>query len=154
MPTPTVMSRENVWVFFRVGDVPCALPAQIVESVEASLDVTPAAGAPKVVIGLAVIRGQTIPVVDLHRLFGQPEPRSAGSCLVVRFPSGERAALRATETEDIEGVEETAFQPLAIPGGQSRFSRRVIVRDDGRIWLALDPDRLAGTRVRKVPRAA
>lgn len=155
MPTPTVMAdHESVWVFFRVGAVPCALPASSVESVERELAVTAAAGAPRAVAGLALVRDHTVPVVDLHRLFGQPGPPSGGSYLVVRLPSGVRAALWVSDTEDIERVEPGSFQPLTVPGGRSRFSRRVIVRDDGRLWLALDAERLVGKGARKAARAA
>ncbi len=155
MPTPRVMAEfDTVWVFFRVGAVPCALPASAVESVERELAVTSAAGAPKFVAGLAVVRGHTVPVVDLHHLFGQPGPPSGGNYLVVRVPSGVRAALWVSDTEDIERVEPGSFQPLTVPGGRSRFSRRVIVREDGRPWLALDAERLVGKGAQKAARAA
>lgn len=155
VPTPKVMGEfDAVWVFFRVGAVPCALPAGAVESVERELAVTPAAGAPRSVAGLALVRSHVVPVVDLHRLFRQPAPRSGGSYLVVRLASGQSAALWVSDTEDIERVEPHAFQSVAIPGRRSRYARRVIVREDGRLWLALDAERLVVKGARNVAQAA
>lgn len=145
---------SDAWVFFRVGSVPCALPAAVVESVERELEVTPTAGAPKAVAGVAVVRGQVLPVVDTRRLFNQPPAPPEGCFLVIRLPDGAPVALWVSETEDIERVEERCFQALRLPGRPSRFTREVIVRANGQVYLALDPERLVAKGQRASKKAA
>jgi chemotaxis signal transduction protein len=65
-------------VEFRVGARTLALPADRVTQVERVSEVVRAPGLPPVVIGIANIGGQALPVVDLRRAFGQ-SPASAGN---------------------------------------------------------------------------
>lgn len=145
--------RSTTWVFFHVGAVPCALAAEVVESVEGTLQVTPVAGAPPFVAGLASVRGRVVPAVDLHRLFAQPSPEDGGTFLVTRI-GADTAALWVTSVEGIEQVGADAFQPLRLPGVRTRFARRVIVREGLRLCLALDPEELLTGPVRELARAA
>lgn len=152
---PRVMAQnDNAWLFFRVGSVPCALPATEVESVERALEVTPAVGVPRSVAGVTVVRGAVVPVLDLHWLFRQPTVPAEGCFLVIRSQDGTPVALRVSETEDIEHVEERRFQALRIPGSSSRFARKVIVRENGQLYLVLDPTRLVAKGQGATGRAA
>lgn len=145
--------RSTTWVFFHVGAVPCALAAEAVESVERTLQVTPVAGAPPSVAGLASVRGRVVPALDLHRLFAQPSPEEGGTFLVTRVGE-DTAALWVTSVEEIEQVGADSFQPLRLPGARSGFARRVIVRKRNRLCLALEPEQLLTGAVRKLARAA
>jgi purine-binding chemotaxis protein CheW len=90
----------------RAGERLCALPiASVVETMR-PLPVTPLAGAPPYVRGVAIVRGEPVPVVDLAALVGAGDPPGA----LARFVSvraGGRAAVLAVA--GVVGV--TALDP-------------------------------------------
>ncbi len=57
----------------RVGTLLCALPIEHVVETMRPLPVEPISGAPRFVRGLAIIRGEPVPVVDAGRLVGNDE---------------------------------------------------------------------------------
>jgi len=63
-------SRRS-WLLCRAGVHLCALPLAQVLEVMRPLPVEPLAEAPAFLLGLSVIRGAAVPVLDLGRLLGQ-----------------------------------------------------------------------------------
>lgn len=59
------------WLLCRMGEHTCALPVEYVVEVMRLLPVKPLAGAPLVVRGVAIIRGDVVPVIDAGRFIGQ-----------------------------------------------------------------------------------
>src|SRR4051812_10230531 len=88
-------------LIFGVGRLLCALPlADVVETVR-PLPVQPLAGAAAGLLGVAVIRGEAVPVVDAGRLLGDPEAvpsrfvPTATPRGTVAFATGEVVGVRA-----------------------------------------------------------
>jgi purine-binding chemotaxis protein CheW len=63
-------NRHARSVVCRVGARICALPVEVVIETMRPLPIEPVAGVPAFVVGLAIIRGQPVPVVDAARLLG------------------------------------------------------------------------------------
>jgi purine-binding chemotaxis protein CheW len=68
---PEADRKSDLSLICRVRKRLCALPLEHVIETLRPLPIEPVAGAPSVVLGLAVIRGIPLPVVDAGRLFGE-----------------------------------------------------------------------------------
>jgi purine-binding chemotaxis protein CheW len=89
----------------------CALPLEHVVELLRPLPVEPVAGAPPFVLGLAVIRGAPLPVVDSARLLGADDAR-AGRFVTVN--AGNRRVALAVD--GVLGVRAIALESLhALP---------------------------------------
>jgi purine-binding chemotaxis protein CheW len=62
--------ERKVWLICRVSTRVCALPLDAVIETLRPLPVEPIAGAPAFVAGVAIIRGEPMPIVDAARLLG------------------------------------------------------------------------------------
>src|SRR5262245_55203250 len=72
------------WFVFRAGGQLQALPISYVIETMPPQPVVPVAGAPDYVLGISVIRGQPVPVVDTGRLVGGT-PTEASRVVTVRL---------------------------------------------------------------------
>jgi purine-binding chemotaxis protein CheW len=70
-----VLSEDRLVLSFRAGGRHCTLPAADIVETMRPLPVTPVAGGPASVRGVAVIRGDPVPVVSVARLLGAEHPR-------------------------------------------------------------------------------
>jgi len=81
----------DLWLVCRVQAQLCALPLERVVETLRPLPIEPVAGGPAFVLGLAVIRGAPLPVVDTARLLGAQHERAER--FVVVEVDGRRIAL-------------------------------------------------------------
>jgi purine-binding chemotaxis protein CheW len=83
---------RSTLVTFELGEVRLAVDAARVREVVRAVAVTPLPGAPDVVEGVIDLRGETIPVFDTRRRFGQqPRPVEPADHFVI-VETGERTA--------------------------------------------------------------
>jgi purine-binding chemotaxis protein CheW len=73
-PSPRVSAQEGPALVCRVRNLCCALSVSHVVETMRPQPVEPLTSAPGFVIGVAVIRGVAVPVVDVGALLGSPEP--------------------------------------------------------------------------------
>ena len=93
-------SRDGLYLVCRVRQRCCALDlAQVVEIMR-TLPIQPVAAAPQGVLGLSIIRGQPIPVIDAGALLGETARGKPSRLATIRC--GDRIAALAFE--DILGV--------------------------------------------------
>lgn len=81
----------DLWLVCRVQAQLCALPLERVVETMRPLPIEPIAGGPSFVLGLAVIRGAPLPVVDTARLLGAQHEQAER--FVVVEVDGRRIAL-------------------------------------------------------------
>jgi len=93
----------------RSGNYACALPLAYVAEVMRPLATKPLPGTSETVRGLAVIRGEPTPVIDLGALLGSPCGDSCTRFVTIRL--GERRA--ALGVEAVLGIRELASELLA-----------------------------------------
>jgi len=117
---------------FEVGDLTCALPAEVTHEVLPSEPATRLPGAPPSVDGLVNVRGTLLTVIDAHRLLGRERlPEHEGAIVAVevfrrrcglrvgrvvdllRIPAGGIAAR-----EDLPGVEPAIVRGVGRTGGR------------------------------------
>ena len=95
------------YLTFEVGEHRCAVHLPRVERVVQALEPDPLPGAPKVVMGVVLIRGEALPVFDPTVRFGEEAtPMRLEDHLVVIETERRKVALRVQETHGI-----TKFAP-------------------------------------------
>jgi purine-binding chemotaxis protein CheW len=76
------MVGSTVCLLTRVGSRTCAVPVELVSETMRPLPIAPLAAMPPFVLGLSVVRGTPVPVIDAPRLLG-----ATGSVKPGRFVS-------------------------------------------------------------------
>jgi purine-binding chemotaxis protein CheW len=95
----------------RVDTRLCALPLPSVVETMRRLPVEPLAGAPSFVLGLSIVRGVPIPVIDLARLLGNPSGRDAGRLVTVRA-GARQIGLAVTDVVGIHSIPASTARDL------------------------------------------
>ncbi len=98
-------------VLTRVSQGFCAFSIADVIEIMRPCPVQPVPEAPDWVLGLAVIRGGPVPVVDLGRFLAASEPRPAGRWLTLRI-AGRQVAVAVPEVLGVRGLKANLFRDL------------------------------------------
>lgn len=125
------MSAPTPHLVFHAGDRDYAVPAVFAAEVITLPRLTPAPGAPPYVSGVAVIRGEVIPVVELGALSGGPRKgRPRG--VLVRLPHGPLAfgADRVSALQPVLPAAPSATAPVP-----DRYLVESAQADGSRIWV-------------------
>jgi purine-binding chemotaxis protein CheW len=135
-------SRENRSLLCRVRMLLCALPLPHVVETMRPLPIQPLGGMPPFVRGLSVIRGATVPVVDVGALLGLPTDGQATRFVSLR--TGERRVALAVE--EVVGVRALSSVPLeTLPPLLHRTKGRVIAlvgKLDASLLIVLQDSRI------------
>jgi purine-binding chemotaxis protein CheW len=143
------------FVLFRVRRRLCAVPVAHVAETMRPLPIEPVAGQPAFVLGLAVIRGSPLPVVDAGALFdGVAEPVAAhGSSSITGTARAARFVVLALEprrvallVDEVVGVSDLGGAALAALPGLLREAKPDVVEAVG----ALDRELLLVLRVARL----
>ena len=125
----------------RIGTGLCALPLQHVVETLRPLPMAPLAGAPKYVLGVALIRGVAQPVIDVARLLGEQDAE------ITRFVTlriGERRVALAigqiVGTRVLAREEMQELPPLLRDAGHGSLA--ALGKLDAELLLVLDSARL------------
>jgi purine-binding chemotaxis protein CheW len=98
------------FVHFRSGEQEYALGARFALEVLRAPELTPLPGAPPLLRGLTLLRGEVLPVVELAPLFGRPAPTFHGPVLVVGATRPE-FGVRADAVEEVRLLARAALLP-------------------------------------------
>src|SRR5687767_10418413 len=96
------MSAESL--VFRAGSVLCALPLDDVVETMRPLPVRPLADMPGHVLGVSVVRGTAIPVIDVAALLGAGEEDAGPARFIVIRAGPGQAALATGQVVGIESL--------------------------------------------------
>lgn len=127
---------------FRLAGQRLAVPLESVVRVIPALNCTPLPGAPQTVLGLANVRGQILPVVDLGRRFAWPSPPPTLWQPFLWLRSHTRDLLLPADA--VETATQCSTQDLfdaAQPQVPSETIRGVLRTADG-MWLIQDVEQL------------
>lgn len=97
-------------VHFRSGEQGYALGSHFVLEVLRAVELTTLPGAPPLLRGLTLLRGEVLPVVELAPLFGRTTPTTQGPVLVVGTRKPE-FGLRTDVVEEVRGLSRAALLP-------------------------------------------
>lgn len=103
-------AEPTSWLLCRVGTVLCALPIEQVIEIMRPFAIEPVAGAPQYVLGVSIIRGVPVAVVDLGRIAGDRATRSER--LIAVTAATRTIALAVDAVLGIQTVTADAFGQL------------------------------------------
>jgi purine-binding chemotaxis protein CheW len=155
-PEPAVAAPPVQLCTFRVGGGDYALDVMRVHEIVNPLPVTPVPRASPLLDGVARLRDEIVPVVDVRRRFGlAPAPAGARTKFLVVKVGARRVALVVDEVCEVLRVDRGAIRPappvaagsgprffLGVCGGGGRAGRRGA--DTGRLRLLVDVRALLG----------
>jgi len=105
-------------LLFRVGEGSYAVRGSEVTALVRAARLTPLPRAPELVAGLLDLRGELVPILDLHRRFGHPpRPLQAADHFVIVQAGSRRIGLWVDRAEDFQSLPEAAFDasPAKLP---------------------------------------
>ena len=108
----------------------CALPIACVAEIMRRLPIDPMPGAPPFVLGLAIIRGAPMPVVDVAQLF--EDERSDSAYLVSTLLGNARVALAVDSVLGVRPIPDGSLQalPSLLENAASDVVSRIGALDD------------------------
>jgi purine-binding chemotaxis protein CheW len=129
----------------RVATRICALPVGVVIEIMRPLPIDPIAGAPGFVAGLAILRGEPVPVVDAARLLGAG-PGRPGRFVALRTAPRPVARSVVLAVDGVLGVHRLAAeQQVALPALAGALAGEVIAAVgalDAQLLIVLEAARL------------
>jgi purine-binding chemotaxis protein CheW len=129
------MTEARSHLLFRAGDRDWAISATFAAEVVPLPALTPAPGAPPFVAGVAVLRGEVIPVIELGVLLGGPQ-EARERAVLVRLPHGP-VAFAADRVSTLRPVVPAA------PAEEAPVPARYVVEspqpDGSRLWVVNVP---------------
>ncbi|HTV87439.1 MAG TPA: chemotaxis protein CheW [Stellaceae bacterium] len=125
----------------RIADLHCAIPGARVSEVMRAPAIEPLAGMPAFVLGLSIIRGMPVPVIDAHSLLNAAASRAA--YVIVLDVGGRAVALAVDEIIGLRRIAGDALAPLPpLLRNVANDAVAAIRVCDGELLLLLDTARL------------
>ncbi|MDB4946072.1 MAG: chemotaxis protein CheW [Labilithrix sp.] len=121
-----------------IGRIRCAIPLEHVVETSRPLPVEPLAGAPDVVRGVALLRGEPLPVVDAGRLLGVTSEGAEGARFVVLRVGARRAVLAVDGVTGVRGLRGARTEPLAELLGGARQALAAIGVQGQELLVVID----------------
>lgn len=128
-------------LIFRLGTARCSLPLHSVVEIFRPLPIEPIKDAPEFVLGLAIVRGEPVPVVDISQLVTGRHGHPAR--FVVVQTGVRRVALAVDEVVGIRLLEAERLQDLPpLLGGSDSAVVSAIGTLDSELFMVLHASRL------------
>jgi purine-binding chemotaxis protein CheW len=140
---------EQKYVVFRLEQEFYGIGIERVERILADQTITKVPRAPKLLLGIFDMRGETVPAVDLRKRFEMKDFDGAANFVVVSTEAG-RCALRVDAVDGIIVTEDTAVEtPGALLDSANDPVVAGIVRHQERIVVLLNPDEVVHAELQK-----
>lgn len=148
------MAQPGTCLLMRTRSLTCAVPLPHVVETLRPLPLEPLASPPPFVLGLSVIRGAPVPVVDLGRLLG-----AAGAPLPVRFVvlrvAGRRVALAVEGVLGVRELDPARLQDLPpLLSGAEAGAVEAVAAHDAHLLVVLRAARTVPDDLRPMPEAS
>ena len=130
-------------VIFRVNGQPYGMKIDYLEGIEAIENVTPVANAPANIIGIANIRGEVVPVLDLAARFGTRCIAERPQYLLIRI-NGEPMCFRVDSVDGMKvyASEELMVVPKIVIGAKTKYISSAIKTDTDELGLVIMPEKI------------
>ncbi|HEY3500956.1 MAG TPA: chemotaxis protein CheW [Polyangiaceae bacterium] len=136
-------SERSQWLLVESGGHACALPLACVRETMRPLPLERLGGVPNFVLGLAVIRGSSVPVVDLAALLERPNPEQRFGRFLTLAVNGREVALAVEAVRGVSRLENGVFDALPpLLGGAGSAAVKALALHDSELLLVLEASRL------------
>jgi purine-binding chemotaxis protein CheW len=138
-----VESPRQTVVLVRAGSHLCGLPIDGVIETMRPLSVSPVQGAPRFLQGVAIVRGEPVPVVDLAVLLGDAATPPGPEARFVTVRAGERsAALAVSAVRGVSTLDPAELRRLPLLADTYAGALDALRARDGDLLLVLGAARL------------
>ncbi len=141
-PTPAAIAADAAFVIVRVGPERFAVPMQVLDEVASVAAGIALPHVSALVLGLANVRGELLPLLDTGVLLGVAAGYRLGAAnrtLVVRDQRGRRAGLPVDAVESVEALDAETFRSQgAAPAGSGPVRRVGVGEHQGRALTLID----------------
>lgn len=128
-------------LMFELGELRCALPAEHVTEIMRPQPVSGLANAPSFVLGLALIRGEAMPVIDLAKLV-LGKSAQISRFIVIRV--GDRnMALAVNDVQGLAPLEANSAEAMSPMLMESLDTVQALLTRDQKLLLVLQAIRIA-----------
>ena len=138
-----VESPRQTVVLVSAGTRLCGLPIHVVIETMRPLPVSPVPGAPRFGRGVAIVRGEPVPVVDLAILLGDAAARPGPEARFVTVRAGARtAALEVSAVRGVSSLDPRELHHLPLLADAHAGALEALRARDGDLLLVLGAARL------------
>lgn len=138
---------EKQLVIFELGSENFGIEIASVEGIVKLQEITKIPQAPPYFEGITNLRGSVLPVIDLHRRFGMPEPeRTSETRIVVANLEGVKTGMIVSAVSEVLTIEDNVIEPP--PPLVSNVNSTFIVgvaKIDNRLVILLDLAKILST---------
>lgn len=130
-------------VIFRINGQPYGMRIDYLEGIEAVENVTPVANAPANIIGIANIRGEVVPVLDLAARFGMNCSAERPQYLLIRI-NGEPICFRVDSVDGMReySQDELMIVPKIVIGAKTKYISNAVKTDTNELGLVILPEKV------------
>jgi purine-binding chemotaxis protein CheW len=139
---------EQKYVVFRLGEERYGLPIDKVERIVPSEPATKMPRAPKALLGVFELRGDTIPVMDARIRFDYPSDGAGRNFVIAYTPQG-RCALKVDDVVGIISLHESEIDDSpAISGAENEDFVAGVGKLGDQLTLLLNPEGIVPKELR------
>lgn len=130
-------------VIFRINGQPYGMEIDYLEGIEAVENVTPVANAPANIIGIANIRGEVVPILDLAARFGMQCNAERPQYLLIRI-NEETMCFRVDSVDGMKeySQDELMSVPKIVIGAKTKYISNAIKTDTNELGLVIMPEKV------------
>lgn len=131
------------YLIFELNQSRYGVLAPAVQELFFRVEITPIAEAPPYMLGVINLRGEILPVMDLHRALGQPSPPcQLSDSIIVLQDQQRRIGVVVNQVHDVQSIDvDQVTSAVLAPQSQQSLMTGIAKLNDGLVML-LDPARL------------
>jgi len=133
---------ELQFVAFRIGNEEYCISVSRVREIRETLPITRVPQAPDDVEGIANLRGQVIPIINLKKKLGYYEEISPNSKIILVELGDEIVGFVVDDVSDVITIEEEEIEKPSSLLSTSGHYIKGIAKKDGKLLLILDLDKI------------
>ncbi|MFA6807413.1 MAG: chemotaxis protein CheW [Eubacteriales bacterium] len=128
-------------VVFRIGEEEYGFPIERVQEITRISEIHPIPNAPEYIKGLISIRGQALPLIDLHVRFGLKSESNCEFAIIVEI-NKKIVGMAVDEVKEVRVIENIAPPPVLIT---APFITGIVNLSD-RIIMYINPEKILETK--------
>ncbi|MFM8322795.1 MAG: chemotaxis protein CheW [Chloroflexota bacterium] len=138
------MTKSTAYIIFQVAETTYAISTDVVQQMEMVEQITRAPNSPEYLDGVAYLRGQVVPVINLRSRFGHPRIEYDMQARLIVIRVGPRTVALAVDRarEYLSIPEEKILPPPAMMMDENENFVRGVIALNERLLMILDVEKV------------